>query len=280
MRNRFSIMQGRLVPSETSSIQSFPRARWRDEFELAKAAGFGGIEWLYDLHGADVNPIATDEGIAELRSLSNKSGVRVESVCADWFKDNPFGRGSESEKAMRQSHFYWFVERCHRAGIKRIVLPLLDSARIDPGTERDVAAAILEVLPVCERNSVAINIESSLAPSDFRKFLDLIPSPLVSVNYDFGNSAAFGYDSSEEFAAYGNRIGSVHVKDRKLGTPSVPLGTGDADFPHLFRELAKIGYAGDLVFEAARGELGKEVENAIAQRLFVQNTMDGLGRPA
>src|SRR5207244_12736081 len=59
-----AIMQGRLLPSSDGRIQCFPRERWRDEFALAAAAGLSAIEWIYDLQGADVNPIASDDGVS------------------------------------------------------------------------------------------------------------------------------------------------------------------------------------------------------------------------
>jgi len=70
------IMQGRLVPPTDNRIQCFPRERWADEFALAAKAGLDCIEWIYDLYGADVNPLATD---AEWNSSSiflNKTKLR------------------------------------------------------------------------------------------------------------------------------------------------------------------------------------------------------------
>src|SRR5207247_2054984 len=65
-----AIMQGRLLPSSDGRIQCFPRERWRDEFALAWAAGLTAIEWIYDLQGADVNPIASDDGLSLMKALS------------------------------------------------------------------------------------------------------------------------------------------------------------------------------------------------------------------
>ena len=76
-------MQGRLVPPLDGRIQCFPRMNWADEFESAARAGIDTIEWIYDEFGADVNPIATDEGINSIQELSALHGVDVVSVCAD-----------------------------------------------------------------------------------------------------------------------------------------------------------------------------------------------------
>ena len=92
-----AIMQGRLVPPTENRIQCFPRERWRDEFALAAAAGLTAIEWIYDLHGADVNPLASDDGLAQMRALSAQHDVVVWSLCADYFMDRPLLRASPQE---------------------------------------------------------------------------------------------------------------------------------------------------------------------------------------
>jgi len=83
--------------------------------------------------------------------------------------------------------------------------------------------------------------------------------PLLRVNFDSGNSSSLGYNSAEEFAAYGDRIGSVHIKDRVRGGGTVPLGTGDADLPVVFKGLAALPYRGDYVLQIARTEPGSEL---------------------
>jgi hexulose-6-phosphate isomerase len=92
---------------------------------------------------------------------------------------------------------------------------------------------------------------------------------LLKVNYDSGNSASLGYSVVEEFAAYGDRIGSVHIKDRVRDGGTVPLGQGDADFPALFAELKRLGYANNFVLQVARGLPGDEVSWARNNASFV-----------
>jgi hexulose-6-phosphate isomerase len=79
------------------------------------------------------------------------------------------------------------------------------------------------------------------------------------INYDSGNSASLGYRPREEFAAYGARIGSVHVKDRVLGGGTVPLGEGNTDFASFFDCLGRVNYTGDFTLQVARGVAGDEV---------------------
>ena len=91
------IMQGRLVPPTDNRIQCFPRERWADEFALASQAGLDCIEWIYDLYGADVNPLATDAGIEKLKDLARQHNVKIFSICADYFMDKPLVRASQAE---------------------------------------------------------------------------------------------------------------------------------------------------------------------------------------
>ncbi len=99
---------------------------------------------------------------------------------------------------------------------------------------------------------------TALGPFDFANLLDRIQDPLVKVNYDSGNSSSLGFVPAEEFAAYGERIGSVHIKDRVRGAGTVPLGTGDADLPAVFAGMARIRYSGDITLQVARSEPGSE----------------------
>jgi hexulose-6-phosphate isomerase len=98
-----------------------------------------------------------------------------------------------------------------------------------------------------------------------------LPHPSIKVNYDSGNSSSLGYRPAEEFAAYGKRVGSVHIKDRVCGGGTVPLGEGDADFPALFEALRRVEYRGDFILQVARGPEGDEVAWARTNRAFVEH---------
>ena len=78
---RIGIMQGRLLPAVEGHFQCFPRDHWAEEFPLAAEAGLQSIEWIYDAYGADANPIATDEGIAEMKAAAETHHVQILSIC-------------------------------------------------------------------------------------------------------------------------------------------------------------------------------------------------------
>lgn len=271
----FATMQGRLVPPEENRFQCFPRSAWRDEFSLAAKAGLNGIEWIFDEYGEDVNPLTTDSGIAEMLSLSQQNGITVRSICADFFMDRPFLRTSELQRIELIRKMNWLLSRCKLVGIRRVVIPFVDHSRIENAAEETQVISILRsILPSAEINEVELHLETSLGAEPFARLLERCDHPLVRVNYDSGNSAALGYTASNEFAAYGKRIGSVHIKDRKLRGGTVPPGTGNVDFALLFRGLHRLKYEGDYVLQIARSEPGQEVRWIIENLGCIKTQME------
>jgi len=265
---KIGIMQGRMVPPERGRFQSFPRARWADEFELAASASLSYIEWIYDLYGADVNPLIHD--VAALNSAIAVSGVSLRSLCADYFMDLPFLRCTMTECRERQAVLETLLRVAPSVGIQRVVIPFVDASKIADKEDADRLVGVIgEVLPTAREQGIEIHLETSLPPGDFAALLDRLPDPLVKANYDSGNSSSLGFIPAEEFAAYGPRIGSIHIKDRLLGGGTVPLGTGDADLPAVFAAMERIGYEGDITLQVARPEPGNEVAWARSNREFV-----------
>jgi L-ribulose-5-phosphate 3-epimerase len=270
-----AIMQGRLVPPEGGHFQSFPRAHWRDEFPLAAQAGLNAIEWIYDVYGEDVNPLSTDSGIAAMHALSAETGTAVRSLCADYFMDRPFLRTTAAEQADLIQKMEWLLSRCHAAGIGRVVIPFVDKSRIETEEEKSQVLTILRaLLPAAEKNGVELHLETALAPEPFAALMEQCPHPLLRVNFDSGNSSSHGYIAAEEFAAYGDRIGSVHIKDRVRGGGTVPLGTGDADLPAVFQGLAALPYRGDYVLQIARTEPGGELPWIAQNRSWIAQQIE------
>lgn len=264
------IMQGRLLPPTNNQIQCFPKDRWEEEFELAAKADLECIEWIYDLHSADMNPILTDAGINKMKFLAAKHHVHVLSLCADYFIEKPLVNVDDFELSERLLHLEWMLTRCELMGIMRVVLPFVDNSRIETKNQSEkVCESLKQVLETAEKMGIEIHLETSLPPEEFADLLSNIPHPFLKVNYDSGNSSSLGHELDDEFTAYGSRIGSVHIKDRILGGGTVPLGTGSTNFRALKNNLKKIHYKGDFILQAARGIVGDEVSLAQDNRKFV-----------
>jgi len=274
---RIGIMQGRLVPSYDGRIQCFPRERWAEEFSLAPQAGLDCVEWLYDLHDAAVNPLATDGGVRDIRALADRHAVTIESLCAHCFVEQPLVGIHGAPNTGAVDLFSWLLQRASLLGVRSLVLPLEDASQIQ--TEADLertAAMFSSMLSLAEKVGIEIDLETTLPPRRLAALLDRVPHALLRVNYDSGNSAGLGYGVQEEFAAYGARVGRVHVKDKIRGGGTVPLGSGDADFAALGTCLAGLACTGSFVLEVARGKPGDEVSYARHNRDFIRTHILGI----
>jgi len=273
---RIGVMQGRLLPPVEGRHQSFPSKQWREEFPRAAEASVDAIEWIYDAISESENPIGTDGGLAEIRQLSEKHNIAVVSLCADYFMACPLAKAAAAEQEERINKLLWLLDRCRLAGIRRVVLPFLDNSKIENNAEEaKVVQVVRRALAYAEKAGVELDFETSLDPQRLTALLAKLPQ--LKVNYDSGNSASLGYDVREEIAAYGDRIGGVHIKDRIRGGGTVPLGTGNAEIPVLLSHLHKIGYRADFVMEAARGEAGKELAWVRQNREFVMSQLQAAG---
>jgi hexulose-6-phosphate isomerase len=271
----FGVMQGRLSPPEDGRFQAFPRSSWREEIARAKAAGFSYIEWIHDEYGRMANPIFSEAGLAEMDALKAEYGIATPALCGDWFMDFPMVRCTSEELAERERHLHELIPVAARIGARKIVLPFVDQSRMTSEEEKQqVREVLLRALRVAEGHSVELHLEADFGPAEFAEFLAQIEHPMLKVNWDSGNSSGLGFVASEEFAAYGDRIGSVHLKDRyrkpEGGIETRPLGTGSADFEDVFRAIRGIGYKGGLTLQVARGVPGDEVEFLRGQVEFVK----------
>lgn len=270
------IMQGRLVPPFEGRFQTFPAAAWRDEFEHARRAGLASIEWIYEVpHEAD-NPLGSDAGLAEMRSLMAQTGVMVRSICADYYMQSRLIVDGQAQRPM-VDHLKWLIGRAAALELWYIILPFVDASSLRTPADRAAVQALLaEVLPFAAQHGIELHLETDLPPRDFLALIESVGHPQLKANYDIGNSASLGFDPEEELTLLGPVLGSVHVKDRVLRGATVPLGTGNADFPTCFRLIKAAGYARPFILQAARGAAGDEVRWNMHNREFVEQIAGAL----
>ena len=264
-------MQGRLLPPFEGRFQGFPATRWPEEFDRAREAGLSCIEWIYEEPHAAENPLGTEQGLAQMRTVIKDAGVEVRSVCADYYMTQPLisSEGDPSDAAVR--HLEWLLGQAGRLGVQYIVLPFVDSSSLRSEAAVSSAQDVLHrMAPAAERLGLELHVECDLPPQRFLRFLRGIGHEAVRANYDIGNSASLGFSAADELGAIGPYIGSVHVKDRRLGGGTVSLGTGNADFVASFAGLRAAGFKRWFVLQAARGADGGEVALARENRLFVE----------
>jgi len=269
------IMQGRLSPPEAGRFQSFPRNSWREEIVRAREAGLDYIEWIFDDYGSSVNPIETEGGIAGVNALKARYGINTPAICADWLMDFPLVRCSNEERTSREQVLHDLIRRGKSIGATRVVLPFVDASSIRTEEEKSIVIRVLErAIPISEETGVELHLEADFGPGEFAQFLERIPHPSFDVYCDSGTSSGLGFIAREEFAAYGERIGSIHIKDRLRkpdgGVETKPLGQGSANFDDVFASIRSIGYRGGFTLQVARGADGDEVSWTKQQMAFIR----------
>jgi hexulose-6-phosphate isomerase len=264
MSSSIGLFQGRLTPSKGRGIQFFPNedGEWEREFEIAAGLGLRHIQWICDPD----NPLFDAAFRAKVRAVVGQTGVQVKNMDVQFLTKRDIAACPE---ALMEKICEALAEL--KAG--QAELPLMEASSLLDQEERDLRlASLARFLAIAKQYEVPIAVESDLPPD---KLVDLLKGyPDVSVVYDTGNSAGMGYDPAVEIGMYGDRISNVHVKDKKIGGPTVLLGEGDGDFSLIFQLLGKIGYGGPVTLQAARSEEGKEPETIQKQINFLHSIIN------
>jgi hexulose-6-phosphate isomerase len=253
LTKEIGIMQGRLSPRIDGKIQAYPAGTWQKEFEIAKEIGYAAIEWIVE-KPLEINALMSTSGIKEINQTILNTGVRIDFVCADIFMQQPLVRMSQEIREENKEHLKNILLNAKEVGAIGVEIPFVDASSIKSESEKhELISCMQEAFELAEEIGMKISLETDLNPTSFKELLDRINLNHVQANYDIGNSASLGFDPVEEIAAIGNRILNVHIKDRKLGSTTVPLGTGDADIKLSLSRLSEINYLGGITMQAARG---------------------------
>jgi hexulose-6-phosphate isomerase len=254
LTKQIGIMQGRLSPRIDGKIQAYPAKTWQKEFEIAKEIGYSAIEWIVE-KPLEINALMSKSGVQEIKEIILKTGVRVDYVCADIFMQQPLVRMSEKIKEENKKILEQILINSKEIGAIGVEIPFVDASSIKTESEIEELISVTEdAFKLAGEIGIDVSLETDLNAKEFKKLLEKIDLDHVKANYDIGNSASLGYEPLEELENYGQKILNVHVKDRKLGSTTVPLGTGNADIRCVFEKLDEIGYTGGITMQAARGE--------------------------
>ncbi|MCH2114723.1 MAG: sugar phosphate isomerase/epimerase [Pirellulales bacterium] len=248
--NSLSIMQGRLSPPPSHRIQAFPWNSWEREFEFAAQIGYDGIEWLFEAEHYQKNPIWTSEGRGRMKELSEATGVRVTTLCADYFMVHPFYRIDEKIRLNNIALLTQLLCFAAEVGVKSILLPVLEEAEVRNEDEKKALIdSLQEPLAAAASCGVRLGLETELPGEEY---LELVSrGEGLGVYYDTGNSRAKGFDNVSDIRLLGAHACGIHIKDRVVGGDTTFLGQGDCNYPTFFQELAAQRYAGPVTLQAA-----------------------------
>ena len=250
-------MQGRLLPKYKGRYQAHPVGYWEKEFLIASQLDLKCIEFIFDYDDFDINPLWSKEGRKNISNISTQTGVKVYSVCADFFMECPLHSPIKENRNFAQNILLGLIRKCDELSISDIVIPCVDHSSLKTECSLEIfKTQMMYLIPVAEKFDINLSLETDLPPSSFAKLLKDLNSKNVTVNYDIGNSASLGYDFRVELQSYGKRISDLHIKDRKLNGPSVYLGQGNAKIVEFFKEFQKYDFKGPTIMQLFRDDEG------------------------
>ncbi len=241
------------------SIWSFAETDLRKCMELAKDAGFDGLELALDEHGP-VSIDSTKEDIVKVKQMAEEVGIELYSVACGLYWTYNYTSANEENVKRAKEITKKQLEVASWLGCDTIlVVPGAVEVAFDPGevVEYDVAyeralSALRELAPVAENLKVAIGVENVwnrflLSPMEMAEFIDKVGSDYVGSYFDVGNVLFSGYPE-HWIKILNKRIKKVHFKDyrRQAGDLHgfVDILAGEVNWPKVMEQLKTVDYDG------------------------------------
>ena len=236
--------------------------------QLAKDAGFDGVELNYDLEN-DLSPKSGTKDYHDIRRLADKIGIQISGLCSFLFWPYPLTSNDPAKRAKGMELAGKIAQAAHDLGVENVLLvpgavhiPWRDDYEPVPNDlcDRRAREAVGKLARQAEKLKVCLNIENIffngylMTPMEMNAFVDSFQSEHVKIHFDTGNISIFQYP--EHWAAImGKRIKNTHFKEfsKKSTDYSLetfrPLLDGTTNWPAVMDELDNIGYRGYVTFE-------------------------------
>ncbi|MBR90248.1 MAG: Fe-S cluster assembly protein HesB [Verrucomicrobiales bacterium] len=240
----------------------------RECLQLAKDAGFDGIELNYDLEN-DLSPKGGTKEFTAIRKMADEIGIAISGVCSFLFWPYPLTSNEAKERARGMELAVKMTQCAHDLGTENLlVVPgavhMPWRADHDP-TPNDICGkrareAVGKLLPLAEKLKVRLNMENIffngflMSPEEMNSFVDSFDSDFIKVHFDTGNIMLFQFPE-HWIRILGKRIQNVHLKEfTKKGTDHSlesfrPLLDGTTNWPAVMEAFDEVGYNGYLTFE-------------------------------
>ena len=240
----------------------------RECLQLAKDAGFDGIELNYDLDN-DLSPKSGTADYTRIRKMADEIGIEISGLCSFLFWPYPLTSNDAAKRNKGMELAAKMTRAAHDLGVENLLvvpgavhIPWRDDHEPVANDICDQRAreAIETLLPEAEKLKVSMNMENIffngylMTPMEMNAFVDHFSSEWLQVHFDTGN--IMQYQFPEHWARIlGNRTKNVHLKEfTKKGTDHSlecfrPLLDGTTNWPEVIRQLDEANYEGYLTFE-------------------------------
>jgi L-ribulose-5-phosphate 3-epimerase len=243
----------------------------RERFEVARAAGFEGVEMD--------SPSELD--LDEVLAARDATGLAIPGVVDSVHWNDTLSHPDAEVRARGSEALVRALEDCARLGGTSVLLvPAVVTREVsyDQAWERSTAE-LARVLPRAEELGVAIAIENVwnqflLSPLEAARYLDQFESPAIGFHFDVGNVVTYGWPE-HWVRILGRRILKLDVKEYSRARRDaeglwkgfqVEIGEGDCGWPAVVAALDEVGYTGWATAEVPGGDARRLADVAARMR--------------
>jgi hexulose-6-phosphate isomerase len=253
------------------NLWAFPYpGQWslKECLEIAKNAGFDGIELNIDLEG-ELSVQSAPAQLVEIRRLAERAGIEISGICSFLFWPYSMTSNDDGERAKGIELAERMIEAAKLLGTENVLV--VPGAVFASWVEKaepvppDICLAraregLGRLIPKAEVAGVYLNVENIFmngflfGPHEMREFVDSFGSKNLRVHFDTGNLMEYQF-AEHWIPILGKRIQNVHLKEwdrrsREFGLQAFrTLLDGTTNWPAVIGELERIGYEGYLTFE-------------------------------
>jgi L-ribulose-5-phosphate 3-epimerase len=253
------------------NLWAFPypsRMTLRESLQLAKDAGFDGIELNYDLEN-DLSPRAGTGEFRAIRKMADEIGIAISGLCSFLYWPYSLTDNDSARRARGLELASKMIQAAHDLEVDNLLtiagsvyipwIPDREPVPIDV-CDRRAHEAIGKLLPLAEKAGVCLNIENIFfngyltTPAELNAFVDGFSSKHIKVHFDTGNIMLFQFPE-HWIPLLGSRIKNIHFKEfSKKGTDHSldsfrTLLDGTTNWPAVMEALEGVGYENYLTFE-------------------------------
>jgi hexulose-6-phosphate isomerase len=253
------------------NLWAFPypdRMNLRECLQLAKDAGFDGIELNYDLDN-DLSPKSGAQEYAEIRKMADRIGIEISGLCSFLFWPYPLTSNDPAKRERGIELAGKIAQAAHDLGVENVLvvpgavhIPWRTDHEPVPNDvcDRRAREAVARLAKSAGKLKVSLNIENIffngylMTPMEMNAFVDSFGSEHVRVHFDTGNISMFQH-AEHWVPILGKRTKNIHFKEfTKKGTDYSletfrPLLDGTTDWPAVIAALDQVGYRGFVTFE-------------------------------
>ena len=196
------------------------------------------------------------DDILKIKALSDEYNIPVVAISSPFFKCEY----TEENIKLHNEKFARLVEYAKILGVKKI--RCFDFFRNENVSREMIIEAYEKAYSLCAAAGITILIESEPSTNtrsckEAAELITKMNKPYFKVLYDPGNNI-YANDEipyPDGFNEIRDVFCHIHIKDAikdrtsPEGAIGVAVGEGEVDYPGLFKELASIGYDGDVMLE-------------------------------